>query len=75
MGVRHHPVLAHRALPEFLVCLCNIDYVTSIALKFTILNASKTGEALGGLRSEVDADLDYYSRSHEGSKRASSTDY
>ncbi len=55
--VRHHPALAYRALPEFLVRLRSIDCVAALALEFTILNASRTGEVLGGLRSEVDADI------------------
>jgi integrase len=55
--VRHHPALAYRALPEFLGRLRNMDSVAALALEFTILNASRTGEVLGGLRSEVDADI------------------
>jgi len=54
MEVRHHPALAYRALPEFLTRLRNTDGVAALALEFTILNASRTGEVLGGLRSEVD---------------------
>jgi integrase len=34
-----------------------MDCVAALALEFTILNASRTGEVLGGLRSEVDADV------------------
>jgi len=55
--VRHHPALAYRALPEFLVRLRNTDGVTALALEFAILNASRTGEVLGGLRSEIDGDI------------------
>jgi integrase len=55
--VRHHPALAYRALPEFLERLRNTDGVVALALEFTILNASRTGEVLGGLRSEVDTDI------------------
>jgi integrase len=57
MEVRHHPALAYRALPEFLALLRNIDGVPALALEFTILNASRTGEVLGGLRSEIDGDI------------------
>jgi integrase len=53
MEVRHHPALAYRALPEFLIRLRNTDGVAALALEFAILNASRTGEVLGGLRSEV----------------------
>ena len=57
MEVRHHPALPYRALPEFLALLRNIDSVAALALEFTILNASRTGEILGGLRSEIDGDI------------------
>ncbi len=57
MEVRHHPALPYRALPEFLALLRNIDGVPALALEFTILNASRTGEVLGGLRSEIDGDI------------------
>jgi hypothetical protein len=57
MEVRHHPALPYRALPEFLVLLRNIDTVAALALEFTILNASRTGEILGGLRTEIDGDI------------------
>lgn len=57
MEVRHHPALAYRALPEFLIRLRNTDGVAALALEFAILNASRTGEILGGLRSEIDGDI------------------
>jgi integrase len=57
MEVRHHPALAYRALPEFLIRLRSTDGVAALALEFTILNASRTGEVLGGLRSEIDSDV------------------
>lgn len=55
--VRHHPALAYRALPEFLAHLRKMDSVAALALEFTILNASRTSEVLGGLRSEIDTDI------------------
>ncbi len=57
MEVRHHPALTYRALPEFLIRLRSKDSVATLALEFTILNASRTGEVLGGLRSEIDDDI------------------
>ena len=57
MEVRHHPALPYRALPEFFALLRNIDSLAALALEFTILNASRTGEVLGGLRSEIDGDI------------------
>lgn len=56
MEVRHHPALPYRALPEFLIRLRNTVSVAALALEFTILNASRTGEVLAGLRSEIDGD-------------------
>ncbi len=55
--VRHHPALPYRALPEFISRLRNINSMAALALEFTILNASRTGEVLGGLRSEVDMNI------------------
>ena len=55
--VRHHPALAYRALPEFMNVLRGMDGIAALALEFTILNASRTGEVLGGLRSEVDENV------------------
>ena len=55
--VRHQPALAYRALPEFLIRLRSADSVAALALEFAILNASRTGEVLGGLRSEIDGDI------------------
>ena len=56
-AVRHHPALAYRALPKFLIRLRNTEGIAALALEFAILNASRTGEVLGGLRSEVNDDI------------------
>jgi len=55
--VKHHLALPYRAIPEFLASLRNIDGVAALALEFAILNASRTGEVLGGLRSEIDGEI------------------
>lgn len=55
--VRHHPALPYGALPEFMNILRGMDGIAALALEFTILNASRTGEVLGGLRSEVDENV------------------
>lgn len=55
--VRHHPALPYRTLPSFIKGLRNMDSIAALALEFTILNASRTGEILGGLRSEIDGDI------------------
>jgi len=55
--VRHHPALPYRALPAFLARLRNMDGVAALALEFAILNASRTAEVLGGLRSEIGSEI------------------
>jgi integrase len=57
MDVEHHRALPYRALPEFMTKLREIDNVSALALEFTILNASRTGEVIGGLRSELDGEV------------------
>ena len=53
---QHHPALPYREVPAFLRSLREIDGIGSLALEFLILNASRTGEVIGGLRSEVSED-------------------
>ena len=53
MEVEHHKALPYRAIPSFMTKLRDIDNVSALALEFTILNASRTSEVTGGLRSEV----------------------
>jgi len=55
--VEHHKALSYRALPEFIAELRKSDGVSALALEFAILNASRTGEVIGGLRSEVDSEV------------------
>jgi integrase len=50
---RHHPALDYKDTPKFIRELREMDGVTPLALEFLILNASRTGEVIGGLRSEV----------------------
>jgi integrase len=50
---QHHPALAYKDLPSFMGTLREMDGIAPIALEFLILNASRTGEVIGGLRSEV----------------------
>jgi integrase len=54
MDVEHHKALPYRAIPGFIAKLREIDNVSALALEFTILNASRTGEVIGGLRAEID---------------------
>lgn len=55
--IKHHPALPYKALPDFMKRLHKTNSMTALALEFTILNASRTGEVLGGLKSEVDGEI------------------
>jgi len=55
--VEHHKALSFKALPNFITKLQESDGIGFLALEFAILNASRTGEVIGGLRSEVDDDI------------------
>jgi integrase len=54
---RHFKALSYKQIPALLPQLQNLCTVGSLALEFTILNASRSGEVFGGLRSEVDGDI------------------
>jgi integrase len=54
---KHHQALAYEQLPDFMGTLKEMDGVTALALQFTILNASRTGEVLFGKRAEVKGDV------------------
>jgi integrase len=51
--VKHHKAMDFNNLPSFIEELRQQDYMSALALEFLILNASRTGEVIGGLRSEV----------------------
>ena len=50
---KHHEALPYHDIPAFMAKLRNADGISALALEFAILNASRTGEVLLGLRSEV----------------------
>jgi len=54
---KHHEALPYDELPDFMKTLKEIDGLSALALQFTILNASRTGEVLLGKRSEVIGDV------------------
>ena len=54
---KHFKALSYRQIPALLLQLQELCTVGSLALEFTILNASRSGEVFGGLRSEVDGDI------------------
>jgi integrase len=56
-AVKHHSALPYRDLPELIARLQKLDGIAALALEYTILNASRTGEVLGGLKTEVLNDI------------------
>jgi len=54
---KHHEALPYPGIPAFMAKLRNADGVSALALEFAILNASRTGEVLLGLRSEVQGNV------------------
>ena len=51
--VAHHKALPYRQVPGLMAALREMVTMSALALEFTILNASRTGEVIDGLRSEV----------------------
>ena len=51
--VKHHKAHPCRTIPTFMAQLREEVTMASLALEFTILNASRSGEVLYGLRSEI----------------------
>lgn len=54
---KHHEALPYAAIPEFMAELRDMVGVSTLALEFTILNASRTGEVLLGKRSEIEGNV------------------
>lgn len=50
----HHEALPYEQLPQFISALSEMDSMSALALEFTVLNASRTGEVINGLKSEID---------------------
>ena len=50
---QHHKALPYADLPEFMKKLREMDSMSALALEFVILNANRSGEVLGGKRSEI----------------------
>ncbi len=49
----HHSAMPYAEVPEFICQLQERDGVAALALQFLILNASRTGEVIGGRRAEI----------------------
>ena len=53
---KHHTALPFREIPSFIRTLHGLNCTSALALEFLILNANRTGEVIGALRSEVGED-------------------
>lgn len=53
----HHKALPYRQVPELIANLRDAATMSALALEFTILNASRTGEVIDGLREEIQGDI------------------
>jgi integrase len=51
---QHHKAIPYQELPAFIAELRTRDYISSRALEFTILTASRTNEAIGARWDEID---------------------
>ena len=54
---KHHEALPYKEIPVFMSKLRETDGISALALEFAILNASRTGEVIQGLRNEVQGDV------------------
>lgn len=50
---QHHAAISYSEVPAFVAQLRERDGIAALALEFLILNASRTGEVIGGRRDEV----------------------
>jgi integrase len=62
-AVKHHEALDYRLIPDFYLKLHNIDTISSLALRYTILTAARTGEVRFTNREELDLDKALWSLS------------
>ena len=51
---KHHEALPYKEITAFLSSIREIDRVSALALEFTILNASRTGEVINAKRTEIE---------------------
>jgi integrase len=52
-SVIHHKAMHYAEIPRFIQQLRLSDSMAAIALEFTVLNGSRSGEVFGGLKSEI----------------------
>lgn len=55
--VEHHKALPYRQVAALIADLREMVTIGALALEFTILNASRTGEVIDGLQSELNGDV------------------
>jgi len=54
---KHHEALPYKDIPVFMSKLRETEGISALALEFAVLNASRTGEVVHGLRNEVQGDV------------------
>lgn len=54
---KHHEALPYKQVTTFLASIREIDRISALALEFTILNASRTGEVINAKRDEVEGNI------------------
>lgn len=54
---KHHEALPYKEITGFMKSINEIEGVAALALQFTILNASRTGEVIKAMRDEVNGDV------------------
>jgi integrase len=54
-NVVHHKAMHYSQVPGFIQQLRDTCSISALALEFTILNGSRSGEVFGGLKSEINA--------------------
>ncbi len=54
---KHHEALPYAEIPNFMAQLREAETISALALEFTILNASRTGEVLQATRTEIDGSV------------------
>jgi len=53
--VIHHKAMHYSQVPDLICQLKNLCTISALALEFTILNGSRSGEVFGGLKSEINS--------------------
>jgi integrase len=54
---KHHEALPYEKVTAFMAAIKEVEGLAALALQFTILNASRTGEVIKAMRSEVQDDV------------------